>query len=266
MKMDPRSIGFFDSGMGGLSIALAARRALPEERFIYAGDCSHAPYGDRTPGFIQERSLKIASYLFGKAGVKALVIACNTATAEAADAIRSKFPDKIVIGVEPAIKPAAAYSKTGVIGMISTMRTAKSRRYAELIRHYAGSVRVISEGCPGLMERVELGDLDGPLTRKLCRQYLSGMLKEGIDALVLGCTHYPFLTKSISEITGPGVRLFVPDDAVAHHLKERLAQDSLLSEKNSGPDTFFISGLNEGREQTVRLLYPFKADFSELPV
>ena len=263
--MDTRAIAFFDSGLGGLSIARAAKALLPGERFLYAGDCANAPYGDKAPEFILDRVTAFARFLFEKENAKALVIACNTATAEAADALRARFPNEIIIGVEPAIKPAATFSKTRKIGMISTTRTATSRRYAQLIDHYAKDVEVISKGCPGLMECVEAGDLDTPATKALLHTYLDDMLEAGIDALVLGCTHYPFLAPTIESITGPAVKLFTPDTAVARQIKRVLAQKEMLSEvKESQPDVFFIAGDNEKRREITRRLYTYPATFAEL--
>lgn len=262
--MDDRSIAFFDSGLGGLSIALAARRAMPSEHFVYVGDCANAPYGDKSPAFIRRRVTAIASRLFESGRIKALVLACNTATAEAADALRTAMPDRLIFGVEPAIKPAAMYSKTGKIGMISTTRTASSRRYAELIAHHASGVTVYSRGCPGLMEEVEAGRFDGTAVRTLLHRYLDDMLEAGIDALVLGCTHYPFLKGAIEAVAGPGVKIYVPDAAVAGQVRRVLEARSMAADGTPEPDAFLISGLDAARRATVAELYPFEKTLSEL--
>ena len=153
-----QSIGFFDSGWGGLSILKTARKVLPHENFIYVADCGFAPYGDRSHDFIVERARKIASFLLETKQVKALVIACNTATAEAIDSLRQQWPQAIIIGVEPAVKAAVTLSKNKRIGMISTTRTAQSERYHRLLERFGHNATIISQGCPGLMECVEAGE------------------------------------------------------------------------------------------------------------
>ncbi|MBR5458123.1 MAG: glutamate racemase [Burkholderiaceae bacterium] len=264
--MNHAAIGFFDSGWGGLSIMKAAREVLPHEDFVYVADCGHAPYGDRTHEYIVERSRAITEFLMHEQHVKAIVIACNTATAEAANKLRSLYPNFPIIGVEPAIKPAVEQSQTNVVGMISTTRTATSTRYHELLARWRGNAQVISTGCPGLMECVERGKLMAPETLKLLHHYLDPMLAAGIDGLVLGCTHYPFLSDAINSITEGRVRLYEPGLAVARHLRDRLADiNALTTKKTPGQEVFFVSDLNDERQKVAQALMPGITDFNSLP-
>lgn len=264
--MNHSAIGFFDSGWGGLSIMKAARKLLPNEDFVYVADCGHAPYGDRTHEYIVERSRKITDFLIHEQKVKAVVIACNTATAEAASKLRALYPNFPIIGVEPAIKPAVKQSKTKTVGMISTTRTATSVRYQELVARWSGDVNVISVGCPGLMDCVERGELQTAETLALLHHYLDPMLAANIDGLVLGCTHYPFLADAINSITDGRIPLFEPGRAVARHLKNRLeAIDALQNKKTSGKEIFYVSGLNDERQSIAQRLMPGIADFKPLP-
>ena len=211
------AVGFFDSGWGGLSILKTARQTLPYENFIYVADCGFAPYGDRSHDFIVERAQKIADFLFNQKHVKALVIACNTATAEAIDTLRKERPEAVIIGREPAIKPAVLSSQSKRIGMISTTRTAQSARYKNLVERFGQNASIFSCGCPGLMDCVEAGEFDSEKTMRLLQRYLEPMIYEHIDSLVLGCTHYPFLLTSIRKIVGPGVQIYEPSLAVSLH-------------------------------------------------
>lgn len=264
--MNNAAIGFFDSGWGGLSIMKAARVVLPHEDFVYVADCGHAPYGDRSHEYIVERSRAITDFLIHEQGVKAIVIACNTATAEAANKLRSLYPNFPIIGVEPAIKPAVENSRTNVVGMISTTRTATSVRYQELLARWGGNAQVISTGCPGLMECVEHGDLMAESTIKLLHHYLDPMIAAGIDGLVLGCTHYPFLSDAIDSITDGKIRLYEPGMAVARHLQNRLSDiDALTTKKTSGEEIFFVSDLNEERQKIAQALMPGITQFRSLP-
>ena len=264
--MDNAAIGFFDSGWGGLSIMKAAREVLPHEDFVYIADCGHAPYGDQSHEFIVERARAITDFLIHKQRVKAIVIACNTATAEAANKLRALYPNFPIIGVEPAIKPAVEQSQTKVVGMISTTRTATSVRYQELLARWAGPVQVISTGCPGLMECVERGELDTPDTLALLHHYLDPMIAARIDGLVLGCTHYPFLADTIDSITQGKIRLYEPGLAVARHLQNRLASlDALTTKKTSGEEIFYVSNLTEARKAVAEHLMPGISHFNALP-
>ncbi|HIR21906.1 MAG TPA: glutamate racemase [Candidatus Aphodousia faecalis] len=260
------AVGFFDSGWGGLSILKTARQTLPHENFIYVADCGFAPYGDRSHDFIVERAQKIADFLFNQKHVKALVIACNTATAEAIDTLRKERPEAVIIGVEPAIKPAVLSSQNKRIGMISTTRTARSARYKNLVERFGQNASIFSCGCPGLMDCVEAGEFDSESTMGLLQRYLEPMIHEHIDSLVLGCTHYPFLLTSIRKIVGPDVQIYEPSLAVSLHLKECLRKIGRLNTQGTGHERFYVSKLNEQRKSVACRLWGQPTPFEELGI
>ncbi|MEB8431782.1 glutamate racemase [Cocleimonas sp. KMM 6892] len=192
-------IGVFDSGLGGLSVLREIHQLLPHENLIYVGDSAHAPYGDNSAEYVRNRSLIVSEFLLDQ-GVKAIVVACNTATAEAIDLLRVTL-DVPVIGLEPAIKPASKLSKNGIIGVLATQRTINSERLLGLTEQYAADKRVLAQACPGLVEQVEACELESEKTKDLLKHYITPLLTEGVDALILGCTHYPFLIDAIRDIT-----------------------------------------------------------------
>lgn len=201
---------------------------MPQENLIYVADSKNAPYGNQTPDFIQERSFQLAEFLL-KRGVKALVIACNTATAAAAAVLRERYPDLPIIGMEPAVKPAVAATKTGVVGVLATSGTLKSAQFAALLEHYGQGVEVVTQACIGLVERVEKGELTSPSTKALLKQYIQPLLNANADTIVLGCTHYPFVRPLIKDLVRKDVVLIDTGAAVANHLKNRLQENQLLS-------------------------------------
>ncbi len=218
-------IGVFDSGIGGLSVLKDIHKLLPHEDLIYVGDSAHAPYGDRSARYVRERSQAIADFLLDK-GVKAIVIACNTATAEAASQLRETM-DVPVIGLEPAVKPAAKLSKSGVIGVLATQRTIDSERLLGLTERYAKNKKVLAQACPGLVEHVEACDLNSKAINQLLQKYITPLLEEGVDALILGCTHYPFLLPAIRKITGKEIQILETGRPVAEQLKRILKENHL---------------------------------------
>lgn len=228
-------VGVFDSGIGGLSVLHEIHRLLPRENLIYVGDSEHAPYGDRSAQHVRDRSQEIAAFLLDQ-GVKALVIACNTATAEAASVLRETL-DIPVIGMEPAIKPAAQLSKSGVIGVLATRRTIDSERLLGLTERYAQDKKVLAQACPGLVEQVESGELTGETTETLLKQYIEPLLYQGADALILGCTHYPFLLPAIRQITGNKIEILETGLPVATQLKRILEQNLLINLEDTDEDT-----------------------------
>lgn len=194
-------IGIFDSGIGGLSVLCHVRAALPQESLLYFADSGYAPYGDKDEAQIVARSLAIAEFLIGQ-GVKALVVACNTATAAAILAIRQRWPALIVVGIEPGLKPAAAHSKSGVVGVLATRSTLASARFIALREQIAANadtagVRFIDQACVGLVDQIEKGELQSPATAALVDRYVLPLIAQGADTLVLGCTHYPFVRELI---------------------------------------------------------------------
>jgi len=220
MTISSSTIGVFDSGVGGLSVLQHIRQTLPGERLIYVADSAHVPYGDKSQHTIEQRSIALTRFLISQ-GADAIVIACNTATAAAAATLREQF-DLPIIGMEPAVKPAVAASHSGVVGVLATIGTLESARFAALLERYAGEVKIVTQGCPGLVEQVEQGDLHGIRTRELVERYTAPLLEKGADTLILGCTHYPFLAPLIRDVVGEGVTLVDTGAAVARHLKSRL--------------------------------------------
>lgn len=210
----------FDSGVGGLSVLKHIRAALPRHRLLYVADSGHVPYGDKTPEHIRERSLAITQFLIEQ-GAVAVVIACNTATAAAAATLRERFEIPIV-AMEPAVKPAVAATRTGVIGVLATVGTLESAKFAALLEQYAGDVEIVTQACPGLVEQIEAAELDSATTRGLLERYTQPLLARGADTLVLGCTHYPFLRPQIAAIVGPGITLIDTGEAVAKQVVRRL--------------------------------------------
>ena len=220
-------IGVFDSGVGGISVLKHIRDLMPHENLIYVADSRHAPYGNQTPEFIQERSFWLAEFLL-RQGVKALVVACNTATAAAVAGLRERYPDLTIIGMEPAVKPAVAATKAGVVGVLATSGTLKSAQFAALLEHYGQGVEVVTQACVGLVECVEKGALTSSSTKALLKQYVQPLLDAKADTIVLGCTHYPFVRTLIEELVGKDVVLIDTGAAVAKHLKNRLQENQLL--------------------------------------
>ncbi|CAH0439470.1 glutamate racemase [Ralstonia pseudosolanacearum] len=214
-------VGVFDSGLGGLSVLRAIRAELPAESLLYLADSRHAPYGEKPPEFIARRTLRVCEWLVGQ-GCKALVIACNTATAQAVHLLREQLAVP-VIGVEPGLKPAVATSRSRVVGVLATESTLRSDKFARLLGTVSGDCRVLCQPGYGLVPLIERGDTHSPAVLELLRAYLLPMLEAGADTLVLGCTHYPFLQDAIREIAGDRLTLIDTGHAVARHLGRTLA-------------------------------------------
>jgi len=235
------AIGVFDSGVGGLSVLRAIRAALPHEHLVYVADSGHAPYGDQSEAHITQRTLTVGNWL-AEQGVKAITIACNTATVVAAKTLREQthLP---VVAIEPAIKPAVALTHSGVVGVLATRQTVQSAAVARLVELYGADKRILLQGCPGLVEQVERADLHSAETENLLHQFITPLLEQGADTLVLGCTHYPFLRDTIQRVAGEGVTLLDPAEAVARELARRLADNgSLTTQAALGSVQFFTSG------------------------
>jgi glutamate racemase len=184
-------IGVFDSGVGGLSVLAEIQRLLPNESLLYVADCGHIPYGEKTPEFIRQRCSVMAGF-FHEQGAKALVLACNTATVAGVADLRRDFPDWPIVGMEPAVKPAAAATRSGVVGVLATTGTLQSAKFAALLDRFAADVRVITQPCPGLVELIESGDLHSTELRQLLHGYVEPLLTSGCDTIILGCTHLSF--------------------------------------------------------------------------
>ncbi|WP_207886077.1 glutamate racemase [Pseudomonas sp. 30_B] len=251
---DAAPIGVFDSGVGGLSVLHEIRARLPNESLIYLADCGHIPYGEKTPDYIRERCRAIADFLLPR-GAKALVLACNTATAAAAADLRELYPQMPIVAMEPAVKPAAEATRSGVVGVLATTGTLKSARFAALLDRFAGDVRVITQPCPGLVERIEAGDLNGPQTRDLLGHYVEPLLAEGCDTLILGCTHYPFLRPLLRELIPADISLIDTGAAVARQLERLLQARGLLAAGPAQRTEFWTSGPVEALEKVMPVLW-----------
>ena len=246
-------IGIFDSGVGGLSVLLEVRRELPGEDLLYVADSGHAPYGDKPADFIERRATSIVDF-FSNEGAKSVVVACNTATGIAIESLRARWPMPIV-GIEPAIKPAVAITKSGVIGVLATSQTIASARFARLSGTFASGVEIVAQPCPGLVEQIESGDLSSDATRALVAGYVRPLLARRADTLVLGCTHYPLVRAVIESVVGPDVAIIDPAAAVAREVRRRLEQAGLLADGvRPGTTRFWTSGPPAQLEQMLRTL------------
>ena len=237
-------IAVFDSGVGGISVLRHLLRYLPGERYLYFGDSANAPYGSRSTEEVRQLTLAAAKKLTSEYGVKALVIACNTATAAAVKQVRDAYPDLIVIGIEPALKVGADHFPGGRIGVMATEVTLREEKFDTLLHRFERSCTITKIPAPGLVQRIEAGDTDGPETEKLLREILADHMGN-LDALVLGCTHYPFAAKAISRILGDHVQLLDGGDGTARETRRRLKKAGLLEE---GSGEVMIINSSENRD------------------
>lgn len=219
-------IGVFDSGVGGLSVLREIRAQMPEESVIYFGDQGHIPYGSRSMEQIRCFSEAITRFLLER-HAKIIVVACNTASAAALKYLRETFPDVPFVGMEPAVKPAAEHTQTGKVGVLATSATFQGELYASVVERFANGVELFQNTCPGLVQEIEQGNLDGTETRQILEDALEPMLEKNIDTVVLGCTHYPFVIPLIQEIVGEKVRVIDPAPAVARQVKRLLEAGSV---------------------------------------
>ncbi|NLG50127.1 MAG: glutamate racemase [Chloroflexi bacterium] len=248
------AIGMFDSGVGGLSVARAVMARLPGESLLYVADSAHCPYGARSEAEIRALSEGITRFMLA-AGAKVIVVACNTASAAALSYLRQTFPQVPFVGMVPAVKPAVQLTRDGVVGVMATPVTFGGRLYEEVVEHYGRGVRVISQTCPGLVERIEAGDLETPDTLALLRSYLDPLLGAGADTLVLGCTHYPFLIPAIRRLVGDSVQILEPSEAIARQTERVLGQRGLLGQPgNAATARFFTTGDAPSMARALRQL------------
>ena len=231
-------IGLFDSGSGGLSVLREIRKVLPSGRFIYYADNAHCPYGEKSAAYIQDRARAITRLLLDK-GAEAVVVACNTATGAAIATLREEF-DVPFVGMEPAVKPAALGTRSGVIGVLATAGTLKASKYLNTKGLYENDVRIEEHVGEGFVQLVENLQLDGPEAERVVRASLQPLLDAGADTIVLGCTHYPFLLPVIRRIAGPGVRVIDPAPAVARQLLHILHERG-IAEADPAPGVELLS-------------------------
>lgn len=218
-------IGVFDSGSGGLSVLKEILRLLPGESYIYYSDNAHCPYGDKSQEYIQDRARQIVDMMIAK-GVQVVVVACNTATAAAVSMLRSSYSIPFV-GMEPAVKPAALGTTSGVIGVLATAGTLKASKYLNTRDAYQGDARVVEHVGEGFVELVESADLSSPHAEQVVRASLQPLLDAGADTIVLGCTHYPFLRPLMESVAGPSVKFIDPAPAVARRLLSVIEQNNI---------------------------------------
>ncbi|MCW2268187.1 Glutamate racemase [compost metagenome] len=247
-------VGVFDSGVGGLSVLAEIQRLLPNESLLYVADCGHIPYGEKSPEFIRERCRLVAEF-FRERGAKAMVLACNTATVAAVADLREQYPHWPLVGMEPAVKPAAAATRSGVVGVLATTGTLQSAKFAALLDRFASDVRVVTQPCPGLVECIEAGDLNSPALRNLLQGYLRPLLDAGCDTLILGCTHYPFLKPLLAQMVPASTAIIDTGAAVARQLQRLLGERHLLSTGPARDAQFWTSASPEHLRKILPMLW-----------
>jgi len=245
-------IGILDSGVGGLSVYKEIHKALPQEKYFYFSDNANCPYGEKTAEFICERCREIIEMFISK-GVDAVVVACNTATAAAIEFLRSSYSIPFV-GMEPAVKPAALGTSTGVIGVLATAGTLKASKYIHTRDQFTDGIKVVERVGQGFVELVENGIFDGPQAEEVISRSLDPLLGEGADTIVLGCTHYPFLLKTLQKVAGKGIRFIDPAPAVARHLSEILSQRGIATQSEASGTELFCSGPDASLKRTFNLI------------
>lgn len=236
MRVGP--IGLFDSGVGGLSIVREVRRELPHDDLVYVADQAHVPYGPRPLEQVRSFAEGITHFLVAQ-GARAVVVACNTASAAALHDLRQRFPQVPFVGMEPAVKPAAQASRSGVVGVLATPATFQGELFASVVERFAAGVRVLQQTVPGLVERIESGDVQSDATRRLLQTAVEPLLAQGADTIVLACTHYPFVIPLLRSIAGDSVDVIDPAPAIARQVR-RVLEDRGVAQQ-------------EGREGEVRL-------------
>jgi glutamate racemase len=236
----PNPIGVFDSGVGGLSVLRAMRDLLPTQEMIYLADQAHVPYGTRSLEEVRQFSAGITRFLISQ-GTKLIVVACNTASVASLLSLREEFPDMPFVGMEPAVKPAAEQTHSHVVGVLATYATFQGAMYASVVERFGQGVTILEDHCPGLVAEIEKGNLYGKETEQILRRALEPMLQKGVDTVVMGCTHYPFVIPLIQKITGPEVRVIDPAPAIARQVQRLLELHNLVSLPQSKKSIRFLT-------------------------
>lgn len=252
-RNDPRPIGVFDSGVGGVSVLRHLHARLPHEHLLYVADSAHVPYGDKPATLVRERSFFIAEQLIAR-GAKLLVVACNTATAAAIHELRSHYALPIV-GMEPGVKPGVSHSQARRVGILATAGTLRSSKFATLLERYGAGAEVVLQPCPGLVEQIERGALASSDTRALLERYLAPLLQQQVDTVVLGCTHYPFVLPLIERIVGPHIQVIDTGPAVARQVERLLDEHAIANHADSGSVRFFTSGEPAAQQRLLETLW-----------
>jgi glutamate racemase len=246
-----RPIGVFDSGVGGLSVLRAIREFLPAQPVLYLADQAHVPYGIRTLEEVQQFSHAITRYLLSE-GCRLIVVACNTASVAALKSLREEFVDVPIVGMEPAVKPAAEQTHSRVVGVLATYATFQGQMYNSVVERFAQGVSLLQDHCPGLVAQIEKGDFNGVETERILRNALEPMMAKGVDTIVMGCTHYPFVIPLIQKITGPDVKVIDPAPAIARQVRRLLEQHGWMPSTNEANCVQFIT--TGDKQEFTRLL------------
>jgi glutamate racemase len=261
--MTAAPIAVFDSGVGGLSVLRAIHQKLPGENIFYLADQAHVPYGPRTLEQVQAFSDGITRY-FLEQSAKLIVVACNTASAAALHHLRRVFPETPFVGMEPAVKPAAEQTQSGLVGVLATPATFQGELYASVVERFANGVKIMQHTCPGLVEQIEAGNHAGPDTRAILDEALTPMLAAGIDTVVLGCTHYPFVIPLIQEIAGPEVRVIDPAPAIARQVGRILDHGELRGPADRTGKTRYLTTGDLSRFSQILPKLGFVGDVDKL--
>jgi glutamate racemase len=243
-----RPIGIFDSGVGGLSVFREVRRQFPAEDLIYLADQAHVPYGERTREEVLGYAEGIVRYLLGQES-KLIILACNTASAVALKDLRRSYPDIPFVGMEPAVKPAAAKTQSGVVGVLATPATFQGDLYASTVERFARGVKILQDTCPGLVNQIEKGEINHPHTKEILEKALKPMLRDGVDEVVMGCTHYPFVIPIIEDIIGNQAKVIDPAPAVAKQAGRILEEFDLLAPAGKAGEMCFLTTGDPGKLQ-----------------
>lgn len=248
------AIGIFDSGLGGITVLKAVRTLLPYEKIIYYADSANCPYGSKSKEEIVQLVKQVVEELL-KMGVKIIVVACNTATSAAIHEVRKAYPHITFIAIEPAVKPATERSKSGTIGVIATERTITGESLRSLCERYSQKCKIILQPTPKLASLVERNLEQSDQTREILIEYLTPLIEQGADKIVLGCTHYPFLRKQIKEVVGPDIEILEPAEAVAKQTKKCLEEQNLLDTTTTSGKTIFTSSLSDEYNKSLEKRY-----------
>ncbi len=232
-------IAVFDSGIGGISVLRELRRMLPHENFIYYGDTANAPYGVKTAEEVRELTFSVYEKLRAY-GIKAFVIACNTATSVSVSALRARYPEDIIIGVEPALKPAVLSSTRPTVAVLATPLTLREEKFLSLLDRFDANARVVPFACPGLVEFIERGETEGAALESFLIELLAPLKALKLDCVVLGCTHYPFVKESLSRVLGTDVLIFDGSEGTARQTKRRLEESGALNDSGEPGRTDYM--------------------------
>lgn len=249
------TIGIFDSGVGGLSVLREIRKLLPEASLIFLADQANVPYGKHSLEEVRQFSEAITRYLLGR-GAQIIVVACNSASGAALQHLRQNFPRVPFVGMEPAIKPAAVLTRSGVVGVLATWVTFNGPLYASVVERFAHGVTLLQNTCPGLVEQIEAGELDSPTTHAILEAALSPMLARGADTIVLGCTHYPFVTPQIQKIAGPDASIIDPSPAVAQQTARLIQLNGITATSQNATEANRTVFLTTGDAEKLATLLP----------